>query len=296
VLANGERGTAQQIYLTVNKKQAEVIGIAASETEIDAGETVTLTVTSDKDSESIRIYDAVRGTSLEEYGEYTETSEGVTKEEENDSYVWTIPYTPEKTGDLYLRAYGVLANGERGTAQQIYLTVNKYYEIMGSTSITKSQMVAYYNSSEHVFPSYYAITLEQFCQIYLDQANSEGVKAEVAFVQAMKETGWLQFGGDVSITQYNFAGLGATGGGEPGNVFSSIEEGVLAQVQHLKAYASLESLNNICVDQRFYYVTRNTAPYVEWLGIPDNPYGVGWAAADDYGYDIVEMIDTMKSY
>ena len=40
-------------------------------------------------------------------------------------------------------------------------------------------------------------TLEEFCQIYYEEAEKEGIKAEVAFAQAMKETGWLQFKGDV---------------------------------------------------------------------------------------------------
>ena len=102
----------------------------------------------------------------------------------------------------------------------------------------------------------------------------------------MKETGFLRYGGDVKINQYNFAGLGATGNGNPGNSFLSVREGVRAQIQHLKAYANNEALNNPSVDNRFGYVARGTAPYVEWLGIHENPYGKGWAAADHYGYSL----------
>ena len=32
------------------------------------------------------------------------------------------------------------------------------------------------------------------------------------------------------------------------------------------------------VDPRFKYVARGSAPYVEWLGILENPQGKGWAA------------------
>ena len=112
------------------------------------------------------------------------------------------------------------------------------------------------------------------------------MKVEVAFCQAMKETGFLRYGGDVSIGQYNFAGLGATGNGNPGESFGSVREGVRAQVQHLKAYASTDPLNNPCVDKRFDLVARGSAPYVEWLGIKENPYGKGWATAKNYGYSI----------
>jgi hypothetical protein len=176
---------------------------------------------------------------------------------------------------------------------------NVLYPIMGSTSVTVEQMVAYYNSVTS-YPTYYAETeaptIRQFCQIYIDECNAEGVKAEVAFVQAMKETNFLRYGGDVDISQFNFAGMGATGNGVKGDSFSSVTIGIRAQIQHLKAYASSEALNKACVDSRFKYVSRNTAPYCEWLGIQENPYGKGWATAVNYGYNIVERITKLKSY
>ncbi|MBP3505516.1 MAG: N-acetylmuramoyl-L-alanine amidase [Lachnospiraceae bacterium] len=162
------------------------------------------------------------------------------------------------------------------------------YGIMGTSSVTVEQMVAYYNAHA-TYPAFYANSdapdIRTFCQLYMEECNAEGVKTEVAFCQAMLETGFLSYGGDVSISQYNFAGLGATGG-VPGLSFSSVREGIRAQVQHLKAYASTEPLNNACVDPRFGYVTRGCAPYVEWLGIKENPYGFGWASAKSYGYTI----------
>lgn len=84
--------------------------------------------------------------------------------------------------------------------------------------------------------------MQTFCQIFYDEAVAEGVDPGVVFAQAMKETGFLRFGGDVKIEQYNFCGLGATGGGAAGQAFGSVRLGVRAQVQHLKAYASQEDL------------------------------------------------------
>ena len=162
--------------------------------------------------------------------------------------------------------------------------------IMGTTYTYLDQMVRYYNKNEK-YPEFYqntdAPTIEAFCQIFLEEAEAEGVRAEVAFCQSMKETGFLRFTKDVSIEQLNFGGIGATGGGEPGYSFSSVREGVRAQIQHLKAYASTEKLKNKCVDPRFSYVKRGTIPYVEWLGIQESPNGGGWAAAENYGYSII---------
>ena len=170
--------------------------------------------------------------------------------------------------------------------------VTARYEIMGNTNTSLAQMVAYYNAN-NVYPEFYASSdapsIEAFCQIYLEECQAEGLKAEVAFCQAMLETGFLRYGGDVQINQYNFAGFGATGNGAPGNSFGSVREGVRAQVQHLKAYASTAELNNPQVDSRFKYVERGTAPYVEWLGQKENPYGKGWATAKNYGYNIVNL-------
>ena len=104
----------------------------------------------------------------------------------------------------------------------------------------------------------------------------------------MLETGFLKFGGDVEKDQYNFAGLGATGGGEKGLSFPDIRTGIRAQVKHLKAYASTEGLKKECVDPRFKYVTRGSAKYVQWLGIQENPNHVGWAGSANYGYIILE--------
>lgn len=175
------------------------------------------------------------------------------------------------------------------------------YPIMGDSPVTREQMVRYYEDSGQIYPSEIlgkggAPDIGAFCQIYIEEAQTEGVRAEVAYVQAMKETGWLQFGGDAKIEQYNFAGLGTTGAGTPGESFQDVRTGVRAQIQHLKAYASQEELVNACADTRYTYVARGSAPYVEWLGQKENPTGAGWATAEEYGVSIVRMIQMLRTY
>lgn len=165
------------------------------------------------------------------------------------------------------------------------------YSIMGKSSTSVAKMVAFYTARGGEYPSdiyseYGAPTLKDFCQIVYDEAVAEGVKAEVVFAQVCKETGFLRFGGDVEPEQCNFAGIGATGGGVAGASFPDVETGIRAQVQHLKAYACDEPLNNECVDPRFSYVKRGSAIYVEWLGIHENPTGAGWATGVNYGYSL----------
>ena len=180
-------------------------------------------------------------------------------------------------------------------------------QIMGTSQTTVSQMVHYYNvnaSGYDTFKAKYngkyngvlakggASTINQFAQIFYEEATAEGVRAEVAFTQCMKETGFLKYGGDVLPNQYNFAGIGATGAVH-GASFSNVRMGIRAQIQHLKAYGSISPLTNPCVDPRFNLVKRGSAQYVEWLGIKENPNGYGWATSKSYGHDIVSMVNTL---
>lgn len=186
-------------------------------------------------------------------------------------------------------------------------TNDNLMQIMGTSQATVDQMVRYYNANASGYDTFKvkyngkydgslakggASTINQFAQIFYEEAMAEGVRAEVAFTQCMKETGFLKYGGDVLPNQYNFAGIGATGA-VTGASFSNVRIGIRAQIQHLKAYASLDSLTNPCVDPRFNLVKRGSAQYVEWLGTKENPNGYGWAASKNYGNDIVNMVNIL---
>lgn len=171
--------------------------------------------------------------------------------------------------------------------------------IMGASQTTAAQMANRFKATGHSYPaSVYASkgagTIEQYCQLVMEEASAEGVRAEVLFCQAMKETGWLQFGGDVKVGQCNFGGLGATGGGKDGATFPDVRTGLRAQTQHLKLYASTAPLNNVCVDERWDAAIskwgRGSAPNLEDLNgkwaVPGNGYGEG----------ILDMVNTLLTY
>ena len=178
----------------------------------------------------------------------------------------------------------------------------KLTNIMGTSSVTVLQLSNFYKAMNKKYPSYYsqndkeAKTIEDFCKIYVEECKKEGVRVEVAFAQAMVETGYLSFGGDVDISQYNFAGMGATGNGVKGNSFSTVRLGIRAQVQHLKCYASTDKLNGDRVDPRWGEWLRGKAPYVEWLSIPNNPYGTGWAGSATYAEVIKGIMENINKY
>ena len=173
--------------------------------------------------------------------------------------------------------------------------------IEGITTVTAKQLALYYVGKGKSYPEFYknsdAPTLLDFCNIYIEEAIKQGIKAEVAFCQAMLETNWLNYGKQVKQEQYNFAGLGATDGGASGASFSSVRIGIRAQIQHLQAYASSEGESGLaesCVDPRYGLVVKGCAKYVEWLGQNENPDHLGWATAPNYGYNILRLVRELR--
>ena len=124
---------------------------------------------------------------------------------------------------------------------------------------------------------------------YIREASVEKVNWDVAFCQMCLETNFLKFGGQITINRNNFAGIGATDDGAIGASFSSPEEGVRAQIQHLKAYASTTPLHNKTVDPRFGYVRRGSAKYIFDLG------NGNWASDPYYAGKLSNLIEKLHS-
>jgi hypothetical protein len=79
--------------------------------------------------------------------------------------------------------------------------------------------------------------------LYKRHGEAWGVRWDYAFFQMVLETNYLMFRradgtpGDVRPLQNNFAGLGTTGNGVPGDSYPDVSTGVLAQIQHLVVYS-----------------------------------------------------------
>jgi len=125
--------------------------------------------------------------------------------------------------------------------------------------------------------------IKRLIKTYLVECSLEGINYEIAICQMCLETGFLRFGGSVSRFQNNFCGLGATDAYTAGDWFGSMEEGVRAHIQHLKAYASVDPIKTPVVDKRLKRVRRGTVITVYDL--------TGrWAADPDYGDKISYLL------
>ena len=159
--------------------------------------------------------------------------------------------------------------------------------ITGKATATAAQMKTYIKS---VNPNV-AKSVINMIPLYLSEGKTEGIKGDLAFAQSCLETGNFTFKGSaVTLSQNNFCGMGVTNNGMKGNSFTTPHLGIRAQIQHLKAYANKEALVNPCVDPRFKYVTRGCIPYIEQLGIQENPKRQGWSAGKNYGGQILDIL------
>lgn len=199
-----------------------------------------------------------------------------------------------------------------------------YYgiSIQGESVATAAQLEAYlYSKADYVrdmmakrYPNHTFIGYpENIAELYIEIGKKYNIRGDLAFAQAVKETGYFQFYGIVQPDQNNFCGLGATGvlntgeelqngvnperavylPGVHGITFGTVADGVEAHIQHLYAYASTEDLPDGCelVDPRFKYIKRGIAPL--WTGlngrwaVPGNGYGE--SIISDYWMEALEL-------
>lgn len=91
----------------------------------------------------------------------------------------------------------------------------------------------------------------KIASFYKTHGERWGVRWDYAFFQMAIETNFLTYRapngrmGDVDPKQNNFAGIGTTGGGVPGDSFPDVSTGVLGQIQHLVAYSGEEVPNPV---------------------------------------------------
>lgn len=151
--------------------------------------------------------------------------------------------------------------------------------IMGEPYLTANQLASYVLRYEKNPKLTGGTTILQLAQMYLEEGRAEGVRGDIAFIQAIIETGWFRFKGQVPYQNNNYCGLGAIDNTNLSESYESPRIGVRAHIQHLKAYGSTAPLNRACVDNRFKYVKRGSA--LTW-----NALGGKWASDKSYGSKI----------
>ena len=105
--------------------------------------------------------------------------------------------------------------------------------------VTPDRLMAFLRQRNgHLDPRFKSIA-----HYYRQHGEAWRVRWDYAFFQMAIETNFLTYRrpngkmGDVDPRQNNFAGIGTTGGGVPGDSFPDVSTGVLGQIQHLVVYS-----------------------------------------------------------
>jgi hypothetical protein len=106
---------------------------------------------------------------------------------------------------------------------------------------TPGRLMAFLTSRNHNVDERFSTIAADYMRI----GDELKMRWDIAFFQMMLETGNLSFKGDVSASQNNFAGLGATGRNVPGESFPDVATGVKAHLQHLLLYAGVHLDNPV---------------------------------------------------
>ncbi|MBP2650394.1 MAG: Mannosyl-glycoprotein endo-beta-N-acetylglucosaminidase [Firmicutes bacterium] len=164
--------------------------------------------------------------------------------------------------------------------------------IFGAPEVTKDQMVKYI--IRHNPKPKLSVPIEELVEYYYQEAAIEGIRPDAAVAQAILETGFFYFGGDVLPDQNNFAGLGTIGQGVRGAYFDTARIGVRAHIQHLMAYATTHEPVLPIADPRYAIVKQMTSYFGQcqtWESLSGR-----WAVPGvNYGQRIIKIIDNVKN-
>jgi hypothetical protein len=149
--------------------------------------------------------------------------------------------------------------------------------ILGPATLTVADLHAWWNRAGRGQPSRLAIDIDDLIAVYLGEADAEGVRGDLAFAQAVAETGHFT---NSDTSSNNFAGIAHYDGTSSGQAFSDAVTGVRAHIQLLKKYAAGNDTGLAHVD-----VAPNTgASATTWGGLAGT-----WASSPTY-WDLLDSI------
>lgn len=156
-----------------------------------------------------------------------------------------------------------------------------------STTVAAMQAYARANNADKDFID--------LADVFYDVSVKYGVDPVITYTQSGKETAFMKFGGVLDKSFKNPCGLKTTAGGDNYDKnahkrFTSWEEGIQAQVEHLALYAGhKDSPFKNTVDPRHFPNIKGKAPTVKKLG-------GNWAPSLDYGNDIYKRVQALWEF
>src|SRR5262249_16079745 len=106
--------------------------------------------------------------------------------------------------------------------------------LLGTAALNATQLAAWYNAQGYVDLT--AVPITVFATWYLQPVAAEGIRGDLAFAQAVSETGG--FSSPDAVARNNYAGIGHCDSCPAGWLFPSPKAGVIGHLQLLRIYAT----------------------------------------------------------
>jgi Mannosyl-glycoprotein endo-beta-N-acetylglucosaminidase len=128
------------------------------------------------------------------------------------------------------------ALAERRTRDHALLDRWGAVPVMGQPTLSGPQLAAWFTSTGAVPRLAPGTTIDDVAQLYIVEGGQEGVRGDIAFAQAIIETGYFSV-----AAGNNYAGIGVCDSCTGGYRFPTPLDGVRAQIQLLRNYADPDS-------------------------------------------------------
>lgn len=158
--------------------------------------------------------------------------------------------------------------------------------INGPPVLTAQEMAAWFASTGHAANA--SVPIGQLAQDYISAGQANGIRGDIAFAQAIVETGFFSFpsNGQDAANQNNFAGIGACDTCATGLAWPDAMTGVTAQMQLLKAFSTPGAVSTPLVGQVGAGGCCQT-----WMSLAGK-----WATNPDYGNAILTTYNQMLDW
>ena len=129
----------------------------------------------------------------------------------------------------------LMSGGDPACQQPPGVTDDGTPSILGPSTLSVSDLTAWWDGTGKGQPPRLSLSVDDVISIYLAEGDAEGVRGDLAFAQAVHETGYFT-NSDTAIN--NFAGIAHYDQAASGVGFPDALTGIRAQIQLLKKYAA----------------------------------------------------------
>ena len=172
------------------------------------------------------------------------------------------------------------AAGRRGAGP-----VPENIPIVGLPRLSAEDLAGWFNRSP--YRPRVSTPIADYARWFIEEGHAEGIRGDIAFAQAILETGG--FANDDTVHRNNFSGIGHCDTCDAGFHFPSPQMGVRAQIQLLKSYAVGGSLFvNPLVDGRLRGPAGCCATWADLTGV--------WATDPGYHPKFLALYTDMVNY